>query len=48
MFKTSNNRDGSAHSFTQSYFECYYSTSMSVSSRPNGYKFCFSFGSFRL
>jgi len=22
MFKTSNNRDGSAHSFTRSYFEC--------------------------
>lgn len=48
MFKTSNNRDGSAYSFTRSYFESYYSTSISVSSRPNGYKFCLAFGSFRL
>jgi len=48
MVKTVNNRDGSAHSFTRSYFERYYSTSMSVSSRPSGCKFCFAFGSFRL
>jgi hypothetical protein len=43
MFKTSNNRDGSAQSFTRSYFESYYSTPMSVSPRSSGYKFCFAF-----